>query len=103
MNSNIATVGLVPLTIHSTEVFELRPTLDGAPWQLTAGTGNLILADPNGNLTTIACTILDFAATAAWTVVGPVGNWFLCFDITDSQGIRQVTRPVPFAVVSSPV
>lgn len=104
MNNFLVTTGNKPLVINSTELFQLNKDLDMLDWNLIGGTVNCLLRDPTGNLITIPATIAaNGAVTAPWTVIGPVGtNWTRAWDCTDASGIRQVTNPISFAVISSP-
>lgn len=103
MNTQITTTGLVPLCLGSQETFELRPILGGLPWLLQGGTVTLSLADPQGNVTVIAATVGAYNALAPWTVAGLVGGWTRAWTVTDSTGLKQVSRPIAFDVLSSPV
>jgi hypothetical protein len=103
MNTAQVTTGLIPLTIGSTQTFQCDPLLNGLPWDLSNGSALLILADPSGNETIITATVIGVGATASWTVVGPAGTWVRAWQLTDSTGLIQVSQPIPFAVVSSPV
>lgn len=102
MNNALVTTGLQPLCVNSTETFQFQGMLDGLPWDLTSGSATLKLTDPNGNNSSITATISGGCAFANWTVVGPAGNWLRAWDIVDATGIRQVSRPIIFAVISSP-
>ena len=105
MQTGQVTTGLRPLTINSTELFECSPWLNGQPWSLSGGSAILKLADPSGNLTTIPGTLLagGYGATAPWTVIGPIGQWARAWVLTDGLGIIQVSEPISFEVVSSPI
>ncbi len=103
MNNSINTTGLIPITVRSTEKFELSAFLNGQQWVLTGGTVNLLLSDPSGNLTTISATPSGVSASALWTVPNTPGAWLRAWDVTDASGIRQVSRAIPFTVISSPV
>jgi hypothetical protein len=102
MNTRLVTTGLVPLIIGSQETFQLKPLLNGLPWDLTGGTVTLILLDPTGAQTTISGTIAGRGATAPWTVTGPVGNWTRCWHVSDGSGLVQYSQPLVFTVSSSP-
>jgi hypothetical protein len=104
MNTRLVTTGLAPLNIGSTEIFQVAPLLNGAPWNLAGGSATLTLSDPNGNKTTLAGSIVGtgYGATSGWTVVGPVGTWTRSWTLSDASGIVQVTDPIVFVVQSSP-
>ncbi len=101
MNLRLVTTGLVPLTIGSDEVFQLQGILDQLPWDLTAGTVDLVLSDPTGALTTISATITGRGAQAAWTVAAPAGRWLRTWHIQDASGLTQVAQAIPFDVVAA--
>ncbi len=102
MNTALVTTGILPLTIGSTETFEVQAALNGLPWDLTAGTASLILSDPTGAKTTISATISGSTARAPWTVVTPIGTWVRAWSVTDASGVKQVSRPIVFTVIDSP-
>ena len=102
MNVQVVTTGLVPLTVNSVDRFELSGFLNGIPWVLTGGTVNLLLVDSLGGTYTFPATIAGGTASYTWTVTTPVGLWYRAWDVTDQNGLRQVTRPIPFDVVTSP-
>jgi len=102
MNEAATTTGLIPLTIGSMETFQLQAYKNRLPWDLTGGSAQLLLADPTGSLTTINATIVGQGAQANWTVGGLSGTWARAWKVTDSSGIVQISRPIAFAVISSP-
>ncbi len=101
-NTGVVTTGLLPLTIGSVESFEQQANLNSLPWDLTAGTVSLLMTDPNGTSYSYPATISGGCSQVTWTVVGPVGVWLRAWSTTDSNGIKQVSRPIPFIVASSP-
>lgn len=97
-----ATTGLLPLTIGSVDTFTLRPGLNGLPWDLTLGKATLIMTDPGGNQFSYPAQIQGSTAMFTWIVTGPPGTWLRAWDVTDANGKRQISRPIAFAVISSP-
>jgi hypothetical protein len=102
VDNRLVTTGLVPLCVDSAELFVLRPRLDGLPWDLTGGSATLLLTDPDGSPSTVAATIVSGQPRAAWTVADPVGTWLRAWEVTDSAGVHQVSRPICFTVIDSP-
>jgi hypothetical protein len=102
VNLNVVTTGLVPLVIGSIETFVHSVVLNGIPDSLAGGTATLTLQDPAGNQTILAASIVGSVAQATWTVTAPVGNWTRAWTWTDANGVHQVSRPIPFSVVTSP-
>lgn len=91
------------LTVGSTELFQLIATLDGNVWNITGGTVTLILADPNGNETSItASSVYDGGAQAPWMVLNTPGVWKRAWKVV-AGGITQYSEPITFTVVSSPI
>jgi hypothetical protein len=83
--------------------------LDNLPWNIAAGVVKLLMTDPNGVNTVIGAVLGPadilgniYTAVASWVVIGPVGAWVRAWDVTDQNGIRQVSRPIVFNVISSP-
>lgn len=105
MNTRLVTTGIVPLTIGSGDEFLLKPTLDDLPWSLAGGTATLILADPNGVLYNFTAQIdpTGFSANYVWPVSGPVGSWARAWKCVDVNNVTQVSQPIPFNVISSPI
>lgn len=91
-------------TVGSTEIFESTFLKDGILWDMTGATVRLKFADPNGAISIFAAfnTYLG-GAQVSWTVPNIPGRWIRAWDITDSAGIRQVSKPMPFDVISSPI
>jgi hypothetical protein len=102
MNDALVTTGLIPLCIGSIETFQLQPFLDKLPWNLTGGSANLLMTDPNGTNYNFPATIVNGGAQYTWTVIGPAGNWTRAWEVTDAIGITQVSNPIVFSVISSP-
>ncbi len=106
MNTQIVTTGLTPLTINSNETFQLQPFANGLVWDLTGGAATLRMVDPNGVTYSYVAPIVGppggAGAQYTWTVLSPAGDWKRAWDITNAAGTRQVTRPIPFTVISSP-
>ena len=100
MNSARVTTGVKPLTIGSTELFQLTPYLNGILWQLSSAT--LYLVDPTGTTITIAGSVSGYTNTAPWTVIGPEGTWVRAWKCVDAQGIVQYTLPFTMPVIASP-
>ena len=95
-------------TIGSTEIFQLRAYKNGLLWDLTGGTVLFKIAKPDQTIIVIsAFTIYNGGAMAGWTVIGPVSSltsqWFCCWDVTDMNGVRQVSMPIKINVESSPI
>jgi hypothetical protein len=102
VNEGIVTTGLEPLTIGSSRTFELLILRDGVFWNLTGGSGHLLMTAPDGSSLSLPVVIQNSVAVVNWTVVGPVGAWKRAWDVTDATGVREVTQPVAFDVISSP-
>jgi hypothetical protein len=102
MNSTLVTTGLVPLTIGSLETFVLQAFNNGLPWDLTGGSATVLMADPQGGSHSYTAAISGSTARISWTVLPIPGDWRRCWDVTDGSGTRQVSRPIPFTVISSP-
>lgn len=102
-NSQLVTTGLIPLVIGSAKKFVANAPLDGLFWDLTGGGGSLLLADPTGAITTIPVTVAGGVASATWLVVGPAGDWRRAWSLRDASGLPQVSEPIAFTVISSPV
>ncbi len=100
MNSALVTTGVKPLTIGSTELFQLTPYLNGLLWALSSVT--LYLVDPTGTVTTIAGTVLGYTNTAPWTVAGPAGTWVRAWKCVDANGVVQYTLPITMPSIDSP-
>ncbi len=99
------TTGLRPLTVNSVEQFKASPRKDQVPWNVTGGAVFALITDPNGVTSTYPATITPdgYAAYVNWRVPQPVGTWLRAWDITDASGIRQVSQPIEFVVIGSPV
>lgn len=102
MNATLNTTGLTPLVVGSVEKFQLQAFTNNLPWDLTGGTVNLLVADPSGTVTTYPATIAGGGAYYNFTIVGPAGSWARAWSCVDSSGIKQISRPIPFNVVTSP-
>ena len=104
MNNTLVTTGLIPLTIGSTETFQLSPFLNGLPWPLLGGTINLLLTDPQGNNYNFPAGVLGtgYGASFTWLVAPPTGTWTRAWKVVDANGVIQVSRPIVFNVISSP-
>ena len=102
------TTGLKPQTIGSVRTFEWSGLRNGLPWDITGGTAQVILSDPNGNQTTLTATVgaSGFSARANWVVVAPAGTWTRAWRIQDSgmvgDGTYDYSEPITFEVLSSP-
>ena len=92
------------LTLGSTYTFKLSVTKDGVIWNLVGATVNLILANPSGIKTTIpAGGPYNGGASANWTAAGLTGEWLRAWDVTDAGGVRVISDPIGFNVISSPI
>ena len=100
MNSALVTTGVKPLTIGSTELFQLTPYLNGIIWPLVSAT--VYLVSPTGTIITIAGSVSGFTNTAGWTVIGPEGSWVRAWKCVDVNGIIQYTLPFTMPVIASP-
>lgn len=120
MDQGSSTTGTRPFTVGSIEVFQegFNPTtgqytltLNGQPWNLAGGSATLNFMDPNGNMTSYAATITNGGLTASvtWTVPAPtpslntLGPWARSWKFIDATGITQVSQPLQFAVIASPM
>jgi hypothetical protein len=102
--NNILLSSANQFTVGSTELFELSVTKDGIIWDLTGGTILFKLIDPNSNLIVVSASpTYNGGAQAQWTVPNRPGNWICAWDITDANGVRQISRPIYFIVTSSPI
>lgn len=94
------------IVADSTHSFKLIAEKDGAVWNLSSATVELILRDPDGIETTNNATVTDGAngiasySSAASDHSKP-GNWKRTWKVTDSS-IVQKSRPIPFRVTLSP-
>ena len=106
MNTQLVTTGLKPLTINSNDTILFQPFANGVIWDLTGGSATLRMVDPNGMVYAYPASIVGPAgagiASYPWTVIAPPGDWRRAWDVTNAQGIRQVTLPLAFEVVASP-
>lgn len=102
MNSQLQTIGFEPLTIGSTKTFLYQGYLGGVPWNLAGGSGSLKMVDPNGVAYSYPVQIAGGDAFVVWTVLPPGGTWLRAWDVTDANGVRDVSPPIAFAVASSP-
>ena len=104
MNTSLVTTGQIPLTLGSVQQFVLGAFQNGLFWNLAGGIVNLIIAAPNGAETIIPATITNGVASAQWTVTAPIGTgWTRAWQCTDASGVYQVSQPIVFSVVSSPI
>jgi hypothetical protein len=102
MNNAFATTGLVPLTIGSVYKLQFSAFLGGVFWDLTGGLASLLMTDPYGNAYSFVGTIAGGGGYVQWVNPGPAGTWTRAWRLTDAQGVQQTSRPIAFAVVSSP-
>jgi hypothetical protein len=103
--SGQVTTGLEPLTVGSHPRFQLDANLGGLFWDLTGGTVNLLLLDPNNSKTTVAAQIAGGGAYVDWTVPSPpppVGTWTRAWQVVDAAGVTLVSLPIQFTVVAAP-
>lgn len=103
MQTGYVTTGIRPLAIGSVETFRLRPRLGGLPWNLAGGTVTLKVADPIGNVQSYTASILGYAADVTLAISGLAGLWLRAWFIVDANGITQVSDPIGYEVISSPV
>lgn len=103
-NNAFATTGLKTVAIGSQETFRIQPYRNGLPWDLSAGSATLYLADPTGTIQSpIGGSIVAQGAQANWVVAGMAGTWTFAWALTDAFGNSKKTLPYAFGVVSSPV
>jgi hypothetical protein len=102
MNLGVVTTGLVPLSVGSVELFQLQPYLNGLPWSMQGATVNLLFRDPSGNQTSSSAVITAGSATVSWTVPSTPGSWFRSWQITDANGVHQLSQPITFNIGTSP-
>lgn len=102
MNTGVVTIGLIPLVIGSSKIFQLKATLDGVFWDLTGGTVTLTLKSPAGDILPIGTQIINGVAQASWRVISPVGQWTRAWSAIDSNGIPENSEPIVFNVIGYP-
>jgi hypothetical protein len=103
MNSALATTGLQNVVLGTVVTFTGIPKLCGLPWDLTLGTGVLLIADPAGNITTVSAQVGKAFCKATWKVAGAPGVWNRCWQLTDMNGVQRNWFPIAFGVVAAPV
>lgn len=111
MNTSASTNLTRPLTTGSTEAFltGLAPDgtnnllLNGSPWVLSSA--SVAFVDPDGNASAVVATGTNggLTWTAAWPVPNTPGDWQRAWRCLDSAGNLQVSQPLPFKVIASPV
>jgi hypothetical protein len=102
-NTQVVTTGVQPLVIGSNEPLQQQAFLGGLPWNLTGGSAQLLLRDPNGTEHTYTASInAGGNAYYNWTAIGPAGGWTRAWSCTDASGFTQITPPIYFEVVASP-
>jgi hypothetical protein len=102
LGTNVVTTGPEPLAVGSVLTMQLQAYKDGVAWDLTGGSVTLKLLDPAGNPTSISGSIVGQGAQAPWTVTSPAGNWTRAWVAQDAGGTHLVSRPIVFAVTTSP-
>jgi hypothetical protein len=92
-------------TIGSSEIFQLRAYKDGLLWDLTGASIVLKIAKPDGTIINLSpLSVYNGGATVGWTVIGPASkDWYAAWDITDAQGVRQISPPIRLTIESSPI
>ncbi len=102
MNSRLVTTGNVPLTVYSVETFRFSAFKNSLLWDLTGGTAVLKLYDPAGTVTSYTATIDGSSGRYTLALPDLPGTWVRAWDLTDAEGVRQISRPFVFSVVRSP-
>jgi hypothetical protein len=91
------------LTVGSNEIFQLAAFKNGLLWDLTGATILLKMVRPDEvEFSLSPASVYDGGAKVNWTVLDVPGTWIRAWDVTDSGGVRQVSNPITFTVVSSP-
>jgi len=104
MQTGATTTGLRDFAIGSVEKFVLSVDLNGLPNSLAGGSATITFADPAANLYgPFAASIVGDDAQYTFMIIGPSGGWARSWTFTDANGVHQVSLPIPFDVVSSPV
>jgi hypothetical protein len=97
------TTGIKPFAVGSVEQFQLRVDLNGLPHSLAGGSATISFQDPNNNVTgPFAASIVGDDAFYTYTIVSPLGTWTRSWTWIDSAGVKQVSLPIQFVVLSSP-
>lgn len=103
MNSSLVTTGPEQLTVGSTKLFQLSAfKAPGVLWDLTGGSAQVLLCDPNQQTYTLNATIQDKGAVRSWTVLDVEGTWVRAWKATDAQGNVEYSLPLTFEVIRSP-
>jgi hypothetical protein len=105
----LVTTGVRGQTIGSPRTFVYDPRLNGGLWDMSGGVVNLLLSDPQGNITTVPATIdpAGFSARANWVIAAPEGYWTWAFSVQDAAMLAagtppNISLPLVFKAVYSP-
>lgn len=102
MNSALVTTGNLPIAVGSQQTFQVNPSLNGDPWDLSGGSARLLMTDPTGQAYDLAATVIGVGATCNFTIPNVPGTWVRAWKLTDSTGLVEYTLPITFSVVVSP-
>lgn len=102
MNSSLVTTGSQAFPIGVMVDFQASAKQNGIFWDLTGGRATLLLTDSAGNTYSSTGTIIGSSAIASFIIPNVPGKMVRAWQLTDGNGVIELSLPIAFTVVASP-